>query len=133
MTTIRSLAAEYDAQPYEIAAALDLGATYSEVDDLDAATEAEYRAILDVMREQDERETFVAEYHEVDPTITILHDGEDNDLVIIGREVLPAILDYTDPGEEWRPDLLDEALEAAGWVRVSEWDDIARTAQIRRA
>ena len=48
MTTIRSLAAEYDAQPYEIAATLDLGADYSETAEIPADVEAEYRQILDI-------------------------------------------------------------------------------------
>ena len=43
MTTIRTLAAEWDAQPYEVAAFLDLGREYDETAELDEATEATYR------------------------------------------------------------------------------------------
>lgn len=56
MTTIRTLAAEYGAEPYQIAASLDLGAYYSDVAEIPADVEAEYRQILDIMTEQDERE-----------------------------------------------------------------------------
>lgn len=47
MTSIASLARDYNAQPYEIAATLDLGADYDDHAELDDATEAEYRSILD--------------------------------------------------------------------------------------
>lgn len=43
MSTIASLATEFDAQPYEVAAFLDLGTDYDESADLDASTETEYR------------------------------------------------------------------------------------------
>lgn len=49
MTTIASLAREFNAQPYEIAAALDLDRSaddYSETAELDEATANEYREIL---------------------------------------------------------------------------------------
>ena len=46
MTTIASLAAEYDMQPYELAAYLDLGTDYTDMAELDERTEAEYRDIL---------------------------------------------------------------------------------------
>lgn len=48
MTTLRTLAADYSVQVYEIAATLDLGADYSETAEIDAATETEYREILDI-------------------------------------------------------------------------------------
>lgn len=51
MTTIATLAAEFGMQSYEAAAALDLGADYSDNAELDAATEAEYREILTVLAE----------------------------------------------------------------------------------
>lgn len=54
MTTIASLAAEYRSQPYEVAAALDLGTDYAENEQLDDATEAEYREILDIIQAQRE-------------------------------------------------------------------------------
>ena len=47
MTTIATLARDYSAQPYEIAATLDLGADYDDHAELDDVTEAEYRSILD--------------------------------------------------------------------------------------
>ena len=56
MATIRSLAAEYAAQPHEIAASLDLGAYYSETAEVPADVEAQYREVLDLMQAQDERE-----------------------------------------------------------------------------
>lgn len=43
MATIRTLATEWNAQPYEVAAFLDLGRDYDETAELDEATEAEYR------------------------------------------------------------------------------------------
>ena len=134
-TTLRTLAAEYSVETPEIAATLDLGADYSETAEIPADVEAEYREILDIARDQDEREghVFVAEYAEVDPTITIVHDGEDDDLLIVNGETLPAILEHDEMGEEWEPAVMDAALTQAGWVRVSEWDTIARTAQVRRA
>jgi type IV secretory pathway VirD2 relaxase len=49
MTTIRDLAAEYAIQPYEVAAGLDLGADWTETGDLAAATEREYREVLDIL------------------------------------------------------------------------------------
>jgi hypothetical protein len=49
MATIRTLAADYDLQPHEVAASLDLGADYAETAELDATTEVEYREGLDLM------------------------------------------------------------------------------------
>lgn len=48
MTTLRTLAADYNVEVPEIAATLDLGADYSETAELDATTEAEYREILNI-------------------------------------------------------------------------------------
>lgn len=48
MTSIRTLAADFDAQPYEIAAALDLGRDYDETAQLDEDTAVEYREILTI-------------------------------------------------------------------------------------
>lgn len=47
MTTILELAREYDAQPHEIAAALDLK-NYPHNEDITEYTEAEAREILDL-------------------------------------------------------------------------------------
>ncbi|MEE6280433.1 hypothetical protein [Georgenia sp. MJ170] len=44
MATIRSLAAELGAQPYELTAFIDFGPGYDELAELDDATVAEYRA-----------------------------------------------------------------------------------------
>ncbi len=43
MATITSLATEWNAQPYEVAAFLDLGRDYNETAELDESTEAFYR------------------------------------------------------------------------------------------
>jgi hypothetical protein len=51
-TTIDQLADVYGMQQYEVAAALDLGADYDPRAELDEATIAEYREILDIMAEQ---------------------------------------------------------------------------------
>lgn len=51
MTSITTLAAEFDMQPYEVAAALDLGTDYVSDDELDEATAAEYHEILTVLAE----------------------------------------------------------------------------------
>lgn len=48
MTSIRTLAADFDAQPYEIAALLDLGRDYNENAQIDEDTAAEYREILTI-------------------------------------------------------------------------------------
>lgn len=50
-TTIATLAAEFDMQPYAVAAALDLGTDYDETAELDEATGAEYHEILTVLAE----------------------------------------------------------------------------------
>ena len=52
MATIRTLATDYQMQPYEVAAALDLGWPYDETAELDHAPEATYREVLDLMAEQ---------------------------------------------------------------------------------
>lgn len=49
-TTIRTLAAEYNAQPYEIAAALDLGRDYDEAQEIAPADEKWMREALEVGR-----------------------------------------------------------------------------------
>ncbi len=46
--TLSSPAAEYDAQVVEVAATLDLGRDYDDSAELDEATVAEYREILDL-------------------------------------------------------------------------------------
>ncbi|ROR97771.1 hypothetical protein EDD28_2460 [Salana multivorans] len=51
MTTIRTLAAEYDAQPYEIAATLDLGRDYDETAEIAPADEQWMREALDAAAE----------------------------------------------------------------------------------
>lgn len=56
-TTLRELAETYGMQDHEIAAFLDLGTTYDIHDELDEATLAEYRDMLDAgaaVAEQDE-------------------------------------------------------------------------------
>lgn len=47
--TITTIAADYRMQPCEVAAALDLGRDYDEHAELDEATEATYREVLDIM------------------------------------------------------------------------------------
>lgn len=47
--TISTLAAEFDMQPYAVAAALDLGTDYDESAELDGTAPAEYREILTVL------------------------------------------------------------------------------------
>ena len=56
MTTIRTLAAEYNAQPYEIAAALDLGTDYDETAEIAPADETWMREALEQGREANERD-----------------------------------------------------------------------------
>lgn len=51
-TTITTIAADYDMQVPEVTAALDLGRDYDEHAELDEATEATYREVLDIMAEQ---------------------------------------------------------------------------------
>lgn len=53
MTTIAALASEFNAQPHELAAFLDLGTSYSETAELDKATEAEYREMWAAGRSAD--------------------------------------------------------------------------------
>ena len=53
MTTIRDLAAQTDAQPYEIAAFFALGTDYSDHAELDAETEAWMREALTAQAELD--------------------------------------------------------------------------------
>lgn len=48
MTTIRTLAAEYNVEIPEIASTLDLGANYSETAEIPADVEAGCREILDI-------------------------------------------------------------------------------------
>lgn len=52
MSTIATLAAEYNTEAHEVAAGLDLGSDYDEHAELDEATEAEYREVLDILAEQ---------------------------------------------------------------------------------
>ena len=52
MTTIRSLAAEFNAQPYEVAAALDLGRDYDELAAIAPAEEAWMREALTIGAQQ---------------------------------------------------------------------------------
>lgn len=49
MSTITTLAAEFDMEPYAVAAALDLGTDYAETAELDEAAEAEYREVLTML------------------------------------------------------------------------------------
>lgn len=56
MTTIRTLAAEYSAQPYEIAAALDLGTDYDETAEIAPADETWMREALEQGRKANERD-----------------------------------------------------------------------------
>lgn len=77
--------------------------------------------------------TFTAEFAEAGNEITILHDGEDADLVIVDGQPHPAILGHEDMGEEWAPELLDAALTGAGWVRTGNWDTASRSATVTRA
>lgn len=51
MTTLRTLAAEFDAQVYEIAATLDLGRDYDETAEIARADEAWMREALEQARE----------------------------------------------------------------------------------
>lgn len=51
MNTIAALAAEFDMEPYGVAAALDLSVDYADHDELDDATAVEYREILTVLVE----------------------------------------------------------------------------------
>lgn len=48
MTTIRTLAADYSMQPYEVAAALDLGADYDETAEISATDETWMREALTI-------------------------------------------------------------------------------------
>ena len=72
-----------------------------------------------------------ASYGEVGNEIVIEHGGEAIDLVIIDGVVHPAILIHQDMGEDWRPELLDDALAAAGWERTTSWDTGTRSATVR--
>jgi hypothetical protein len=72
-----------------------------------------------------------ASYHEVENEIVIAHDGEDIDLIDIDGVVHPAILIHQDMGEDWRPELMDQALADAGWERTTSWDTAARSATVR--
>ena len=65
-------------------------------------------------------ETYIAELSSHEPTITIQHDGEDADLLIIDGQVHPAIIRHEE-SEEWESDVYDAALAAAGWERVDDW------------
>lgn len=52
MTTIISLAREFDIEPHEVAASLDLGRDYDDLAELDETTAAEYREVLTIMAQQ---------------------------------------------------------------------------------
>ena len=51
-TTIAALAAEFDMEPYGVAAALDLSADLADADEITEYTEAEAREILTLMAAQ---------------------------------------------------------------------------------
>lgn len=51
MNTIAALAAEFDMQPCDVAAALDLDVDYADHAELDDATAVEYREVLTVLAE----------------------------------------------------------------------------------
>lgn len=77
---------------------------------------------------------FTATYHEVDPTLTIhVPASEDTDLAILDGQTVPTSLTFEDPGEDWNPEVLDTALTAAGWKRITDWDQTERSASVVRA
>jgi len=70
-------------------------------------------------------QTWTIDADVIDGGLTIEHDGEDRDLIILPEGTAePAIFEVGPRGaEEENMDRADEALAAAGWKRVSDWQE----------